>query len=173
MCNPSSGNFSDLLWAIISYWAESHWESCQASMMELSYKNNQWLLPNSECVSDWRCSQCRMSVDCKCLRLDQTTKKSYLWWFRNPACGNSTRSPRTEKDQVLVPPGLVWGKRRGGVVWFSVCEAPLDDWTNGGSVGVFFRYGEYDFSFIWGFKNKIMLYCFKEMKCQQCHNPGI
>ena len=25
----------------------------------------------------------------------------------------------------VIPPGLVWGKGGGGVVWFSVCEAPM------------------------------------------------
>ena len=30
------------------------------------------------------------------------------------------------------------------MVLFSVCEAPLDDWANGGGfVDVFFTYGEY------------------------------
>ena len=36
-------------------------------------------------------------------------KKPYLWWFRNPACGDSTGSNRIEKDWVGVPPGLVRG----------------------------------------------------------------
>ena len=67
-------------------------------------------------------------------------KKSYLWWFRNPACGYSTGSKQIEKDQFGVPPGLFWGVGGGGVVWFSVCETPLDDWTNSGSVHVFFMY---------------------------------
>ena len=39
-----------------------------------------------------------------------------------------------------------FGEGGEGVVWLSVCETPLDDWTNGGSVDVFFTYGEYDFS---------------------------
>ena len=43
-----------------------------------------------------------------------------------------------EKDRFRVPPRLVWEKGRGGVVWFNVCEAPLDDWSNGGSVDVLF-----------------------------------
>ena len=34
-------------------------------------------------------------------------KKSYLWPFRNPACGDWTRSNWTEKDWVHVPPGFV------------------------------------------------------------------
>ena len=33
----------------------------------------------------------------------------------------------------LGPPGFVWGKD-GGMVWFRVCEAPLNDWANCGSV---------------------------------------
>ena len=33
----------------------------------------------------------------------------------------------------------------GGGVLFSVCETALDDWTNGGSVDVFFTYDEYGF----------------------------
>ena len=53
-------------------------------------------------------------------------KKSYLWWFGNPACGDSTESDRIEKDQDRVSPRLVWGKRGEGAVWFSVCSAPLE-----------------------------------------------
>ena len=34
-------------------------------------------------------------------------KKSYLWRFRNPACGDSTGSKLIEKDRVRLPPGLV------------------------------------------------------------------
>ena len=34
---------ADLLQAIISYCMESHLESCQISMMELFWENNQWL----------------------------------------------------------------------------------------------------------------------------------
>ena len=73
-------------------------------------------------------------------------KKSYLRWFRNPACGDSAGSNRIEKGRVGVPPGLVWGKGRGGVVWFSVCEVPFENWANGGSADAIFTYGEYDFS---------------------------
>ena len=36
------------------------------------------------------------------------------------------------------------GERR--VVWFQVCESLLDGWANGGSVDVFFTYGEYGLS---------------------------
>ena len=32
---------------------------------------------------------------------------------------------------------------------FNVCESPLDDWINGGSVDVFFTYGEYGLSSMW------------------------
>ena len=73
-------------------------------------------------------------------------EKSYLWWFRNLACGDLTGSNQIKKDQFGVPPGLAWTKGRGRLVWFSVCEAPLDDWGNDGSGGVFFTYGEYGFS---------------------------
>ena len=37
-------------------------------------------------------------------------KRSYLWRFRNPACGDSTGSNRVEKDLVRVPPGHLWAK---------------------------------------------------------------
>ena len=36
----------------------------------------------------------------------------------------------------------------GGMLVFSVCEAPSDDWANCGFVDVFFTYGEYGFSSI-------------------------
>ena len=35
-----------------------------------------------------------------------------------------------------MPPGLAWGEWREGIVWFSVCGAPLGDWANGGCVDV-------------------------------------
>ena len=74
-------------------------------------------------------------------------KKCYLWWFRNPACCNLTGSNRIEKDRIGVPPKLSWGEEGGGgIVGFSVCEAPLDDWASGGSVDVGFTYGESGFS---------------------------
>ena len=41
--NPVVESSGDLLWFIISYWAESHLKSCQTSMMELSCENNQRL----------------------------------------------------------------------------------------------------------------------------------
>ena len=37
-------------------------------------------------------------------------KKSYFWWFENPACGDSTGSNRIEKDQAHVSPRLAWRK---------------------------------------------------------------
>ena len=44
-------------------------------------------------------------------------KKSYLWRFRNIACGGSTGSNRIKKDRVCVSRGLVWERgRRGGVL---------------------------------------------------------
>ena len=45
----------------------------------------------------------------------------------------------------------------------SVCDAPLDDWVNGGSVDVFFAYDTV--LGLWVFKDKIMLHCFRKMKC--------
>ena len=46
-------------------------------------------------------------------------KKSYFLWFWNLACGDSTRSSRTEKDQAHAPSKSVWGKRGEG----SVCKS--------------------------------------------------
>ena len=56
-----------------------------------------------------------------------------------------------------------------------MCGAPLDDWSNGGSVDVFFTYGMV--IVLWGvgrilgmgmeFRDRIMLNCFREPKCQQ------
>ena len=81
-----------------------------------------------------------------------THKKSYLWWFENPACGDWSGSSWTGKDRVRVPPGIFF-LREGGevVVWFRVCGAPWanNDWANFGSAEVFFTYGEYSFSFKW------------------------
>ena len=62
--------------------------------------------------------------------------KSYLWWYGHPACGDSTGSTGWP----------VWGKRGKGVVWFSVCGAPLSDWANGRYVDVLFTCGECGFS---------------------------
>ena len=73
-------------------------------------------------------------------------KKSYFWWYGNPACVDSTGSNRIEKDQARVSPRPVSGKRGEGAVWFSVCGAPLDDWANGGYVDVLFTCGECGFS---------------------------
>ena len=42
-------------------------------------------------------------------------KKSYLWWFENIACGDSTGNSQIEKDLVRVPSGFVWGKGREGM----------------------------------------------------------
>ena len=32
-------------------------------------------------------------------------KRSYLWCFRNPACGDLTESNETEKERFRMPPG--------------------------------------------------------------------
>ena len=55
------------------------------------------------------------------------------------AWGDSTGSNRIETYRVRVPPGLAGGGEKRAV-WFIMCEAPSDDWTNGGSVDVFFTY---------------------------------
>ena len=81
----------------------------------------------------------------KWLRLFQN-KKSYFWWYGNPACGDFTGSNQIKKDQACVSPGPVWGMRREGSVWFSVCGEPLDDWANGGYIDVLFTCGECGFS---------------------------
>ena len=48
--------------------------------------------------------------------------KSYLWWFRNPACGDVTATNWIVKDRVGIPPGPVWEKEWGDLVCFScVC----------------------------------------------------
>ena len=65
-------------------------------------------------------------------------KKSYYWWYGNPACGDSARSNQTKKDQAYVSPRLVWGKSGEWAVWFKVCGAPLDDRANGSYVDVLF-----------------------------------
>ena len=45
-------------------------------------------------------------------------KRSYLWWFRNTACGNSTGRNGTEKYRVRLPPRLSWGNKgeSGGLI---------------------------------------------------------
>ena len=43
--------FSDHLQAKISYWTESHLESCQTSIMELFYENSQRVSPKFHCVT--------------------------------------------------------------------------------------------------------------------------
>ena len=65
--------------------------------------------------------------------------ESCLWWF--------DWEYQIENDQAHVSHRPVWGKRGEGVVWFSVCGGPLDDWTNSGYVDVLFTCGESGFSF--------------------------
>ena len=66
----------------------------------------------------------------------------------NPACDDSTGSSHIKKNWIGVPPGLVWEKGGGGMVWFCLCEGCLDDWANVGSINVSFTYGGYGFSSI-------------------------
>ena len=82
---------------------------------------------------------CRESVEAQ-----SNDKKSYLWWFRNPAFGDLSNWIE-KKNRFSFCTCLV--ERGGEVVWFSVCEVLLDGWANGGSVHVFFTYGEYRISY--------------------------
>ena len=72
-------------------------------------------------------------------------KKSNLWWYGSPTCGDATGSNCIEKDRACVPSRPVWGKRGEGIVWSTVCGAPLDDWANGDYVDVLFTCCEYGF----------------------------
>ena len=83
----------------------------------------------------------------KYLRHDQT--------IRNVICGDLeiplvviwlgvTRLKKT--GLVCLLDFFFWEEGGGGIMGFSVCEAPLDDWASGGSVDVSFTYGESGFS---------------------------
>ena len=104
----------------ISYWAVSHLESCQASTMELLRKNSQrpqqvdifpkkgqsqmfgWI-PNAPPIvgvvnvrwrwigSAWNL-QPQFGVLGRSCEAPSDYKKSYFWWCRNIACGDSTGS---------------------------------------------------------------------------------
>ena len=65
--------------------------------------------------------------------------KSYLWWRRNIACGDSAGGSRIGGGRVRVPPGLAWGWGVGGVIW--CVGVSLDDLANGGFVSFFFTHG--------------------------------
>ena len=64
-----------------------------------------------------------------------------------------------------------------------MCVAPLDDWANGGYVDVIYTCGERGFSClaswfyskkcVWNLGTKSILYCFREVRCQQDDTPGI
>ena len=99
-----------------------HWGQCRQTFqgMSLNIPGNvlkllreccqafQGMSPNilrNPCVTQGICS--RRLITVKQLRLDQT-KKTYLWWFRNPAFGDWTGSNRNKKEQVCVPPRFVW-----------------------------------------------------------------
>ena len=62
-----------------------------------------------------------MHVGYKCMEfvaegwcIQSNYKRSYLWLFKNPACGDLTESNRIEKDWICVTPGFVSGKREKG-----------------------------------------------------------
>ena len=52
---------------------------------------------------------------------------------------------RLKKTELVYRLELFW-EGGWGVAWYSVCEAPLDDWANGGFVDVFLKYSEHGFS---------------------------
>ena len=118
---------------------------------------------NSKCTSDRMCCKCGVWVDCKCmefvaagwctrkqLRLNQTKRNVLLWWFRNPALLIGLGIKGLKPDWKRLGSYTCWtGKGGEGVVCFRVCEAPLNDWANGGSGSVddFYLYDKYGFSF--------------------------
>ena len=134
---------------------------------------------DSECASNWRCCQCGVWVDRRLVYSNVAEARSnhkefYLCWSRNPACGYSTGSNWIEKDRVGVPPRLVWGNGWEGVVWFNMRKAPFDDWAMLMVVLLmsFFLMASL-ILVLWGFKDKIMLHCSREVKYQQSYTPGI
>ena len=66
-----------------------------------------------------------------------------MWLFKIPVCSDQAGSNRNEKQPSWCASWtwLVKGEKRDGVK--GRCEAPLDNWTNGGSVDVYSTYGEY------------------------------
>ena len=58
-------------------------------------------------------------------------KKSYFWWFGDPACGDSAGSKWIEKDEVVYLLDLFEGMGKKGHCDL-VCGAPVDDWVNAG-----------------------------------------
>ena len=110
---------SDIFWAITSYRAESHLESCQISTMELSCENNPRLeqvdyfckkLHRRCSTGPWMCFWLKVSsmqgmsglqvywicssrpLYSEVVEARSNSKKSYFWWFRNRACGDSIGS---------------------------------------------------------------------------------
>ena len=127
------------LWAIISYWAESlgiynpakhpWWKSSAKTTNSLytltvsTKKQLRRIKLDSKWISDWqdvvnlgfRWPQVHRIcihklVDREVVDARSNYKISYLWWFRNLACGNSTWSNLTKKDQLSMLPGLAWEK---------------------------------------------------------------
>ena len=114
----------------------------------------------------------RRLVYSKVVEAQSNYRKSYLYWFRNSVFVNSTWSSWIEKDWVVVPPGLVWENSKGGVVWLSVREVSSDDWGNGALLMSFWCMVNMVLV-LWGFKDKIMLHCFREVKCHRDYTPEI
>ena len=122
---------SDLLRAIVSYWVESHLESCQAYHVFPQKSSTADVRLDSICASNWSCFKCEVRVDCKCmeflvaslcrvkqLRLGQT--------IRNLTCGDleivlvviGLGVVGLKKTRFVYLPDLFGGRgrRRGGVI---------------------------------------------------------
>ena len=121
--------------AIISYWADSHLESCQTSTMKLPPRKQpaalrHWLFPQESTAADSKLDfiwpqieglcKCGVWVDCKCMDFVTTGLCPRKWLRIHPAirdltCGASTGSNGTKGDRVRMAPGLsfyfFWGRR--------------------------------------------------------------
>ena len=105
--------------------ALNHWLFSQkkALLQTLNWIQNAPLIGKT--LYMWRVGGMQVDGIC-CYRLLQRKvvearlnyKRSYLWWFRNAACGDSTGSNGTEKDLVRLPSRHTWEKERrmGGLI---------------------------------------------------------
>ena len=88
----------------------------------------------------------------KNLRLNQAIKNLICGDLEIPLGVIWLGVARLKKTGLVYLLDMFGGWGGGGVVWFSVCEAPPDDWADGGSDwanggnDVSFRYGDYGFS---------------------------
>ena len=121
--------------AIISYWADSHLESCQTSTMKLPPREQpaalrHWLFPQESTAGDSKLDskwpqieglcKCGVWLDCKCMDFVTTGLCTRKWLRIHPAirdltCGASTGSNGTKGDRVRMAPRLsfyfFWGRR--------------------------------------------------------------